>query len=147
MGLGFSGFGELIDHSEDVRAGVDLRKPDFFQKQCRLKQVGRYTVSMKRVRIDYTIYSPDYAPGIGECWDYRTFRGARKKAQDLGVGSLIVRNFNRNKPMDWWQSTFCWVWDGSVLSKRYSLSEKKWKVDSLILSQTSVLRRFRLNHR
>ena len=55
---------------------------------------------MKRVRIDYTIYSPGYIPGAGECWDNRTLRGARKKAQELGVGSLIVRNFNRNKPFD-----------------------------------------------
>jgi hypothetical protein len=147
MGLGFSGFGELIDHSEDVRAGVDLRKPDFFQKQCRLKQVGRYTVSMKRVRIDYTIYSPDYAPGIGECWDCRTLRRARKKAQELGVASLIVRNFNRNKPMDWWQSTFCWMWDGFAFRKSRSLSEKMWKVDNSSLSQTSVLRQFRRDGR
>ncbi len=63
-------------------------------------QTGRYTVSMKHVRIDYTIYSPDYVPGIGECWDYPTLRGARAKAQELGVGSLIVRNFNRSYPMD-----------------------------------------------
>jgi putative SOS response-associated peptidase YedK len=61
---------------------------------------------MKRVRIDYTIYSPDYDPDIGECWDYRTLRGGRKKAQELGVGSLVVRNFNRNRPVDWWQPTF-----------------------------------------
>ena len=102
---------------------------------------------MKRVRIDYTIYSPDYAPGIGECWDYRTLRGARKKAQELGVGSLIVRNFNRNKPVDWWQSTFCWMWDGFAFKKSCSLSEKQWKADSLSLSQASVLRRFHLDNR
>jgi hypothetical protein len=102
---------------------------------------------MKRVRIDYTIYSPDYAPGIGECWDYPTLRGARKKAQELGVGSLIIRNFNRNKPMNWWQSKFCWVWDGFTFRKSCSLSEEKWKVDRSSLSQTSVLRRFRLDDR
>ncbi len=102
---------------------------------------------MKRVRIDYTTYSPDYAPDIGECWDYRTLRGARKKAQKLGVGSLIVRNFNRKKPVDWGQSTFCWMWDGFAFRKSCSLSEKRWKVDSLSLSQTSVLRRFHLDNR
>jgi hypothetical protein len=112
-----------------------------------VRQTGRYTVSMKRVRIDYTIYSPDYAPGKGECWDYPTLRGARKKAQELGVGSLIVRNFNRNKPMDWWQSTFCWMWNGFVFRKSHSLSEKKWEVDTSSLSQTAVIRRFRLNNR
>jgi len=97
---------------------------------------------MKRVRIDYTSYSPGYAPGVGECWDNRTLRGARKKAQELGVGSLIVRNFNRNKPpMDWWQSTFCWMWDGFAFRKRYSLSEEKWKVDISSLHQTSVVKR------
>ena len=104
-------------------------------------------MSMKRVRIDYTIYSPGYTPGTGECWDCRTLRGARKKAQELGVGSHIVRNSNRNKPMDWWQSTFCWMWDGFAFRKSYSLSEKKWEVDSLSVSQTSVLRRFRFGNR
>jgi hypothetical protein len=110
-------------------------------------QTGRYTVSMKRVRIDYTVYSPDYAPAIGECWDFRTLHGARKKARELGVGSLIVRNFNRDKPWDWWQSGFCWLWDGFAFRKSYSLSEKKWKADSSSLSQTSVLRRFRFGNR
>jgi hypothetical protein len=101
---------------------------------------------MKRVRIDYTIYSPDYAIGTGECWDYPTLRGARKKAQELGIGSLIVRNFNRSKPVDWWQGAFCWMWDGFEFKKSYSLSEKKWIVDSSSLSQTSMLRRFRLDN-
>jgi hypothetical protein len=102
---------------------------------------------MKRVRIDYTIYSPDYVPGTGECWDYPTLRGAKAKAQELGVGSLIVRNFNRSNPMDWWQSTFCWIWDGFAFRKSCSLNEKKWTVDSSSLSQASVLRRFRLDSR
>ena len=77
---------------------------------------------------------------------YGLFAGARKKAQELGVGSLIIRNFNRNKPVDWWQSTFCWVWDGFTFRKNYSLSEEKWKVDRLTWSQASVLRRFRLDN-
>ena len=100
---------------------------------------------MKRVRIDYTIYSPNYDPGQGECWDYPTLRGARKKAQELGIGSLVVRNFNRNRPVDWWQSTFCWMWDGFAFRKKPSLSERQWQVDSSSLSQTSVLRRFHLD--
>jgi len=98
---------------------------------------------MKRVRIDYTIYSPGYTRDIGECWDYPSLRRAKNKAQKLGVGSLIVRNFNRDKPLDWWQSTYCWLWDGFTFSKRYSLSEKKWEVDLSCLSQVPVLRRFR----
>ncbi len=86
---------------------------------------------MKRVRIDYTVYSPNYVPGTGECWDHRTMRGARKKAQGLGVGSLVVRNLNRDHPSDWWQSTFCWVWDGLAFKKSFSQSKKQWKVDSV----------------
>ena len=104
-------------------------------------------MSMKRVRIDYTIYSPEYDRSTGECWENGTMRGARKKAQELGVGSLIVRNFNRMKPMHWWQSTFCWMWDGSAFRKCCSLSTEKWKVDSTNLSQTAVQRRFRLRNR
>jgi hypothetical protein len=101
---------------------------------------------MKRVRIDYTVYSPDYTPGIGECWDHRTLRGAREKARKLGVGSLIVRNFNRSQPMDWWQSTFCLVWDGFAFKRRYSQNEKQWKVDGFNLSQASLLRRLRFDN-
>ena len=83
---------------------------------------------MKGVKIDYTIYSPNYARGTGECWDTRTFRAARKKAQKLGVGSIVVRNFNRNTPPDWWQSTFCYMWDGFDFRKKQSLSEERWNV-------------------
>jgi hypothetical protein len=103
---------------------------------------------MKRTRIDYTIYSPNYVPGTGECWDYPTLRGAKKKAKELGVGSLIIRNFNlnRNVPVNWWQSRLCLVWDGFIFKKSYSLSEEKWSVDISSLSQSSVLRRFRFEN-
>ena len=108
---------------------------------------GLYTGFMKRVSIDYTVYSPDYVPGEGECWDNRTVRGARRKAQALGVGSLIVRNFNRDHRFDWWQSPFCWVWNGFTFKKSYSQSEKQWKVDSFHLSQALLLRRFPFDNR
>ena len=100
---------------------------------------------MKRLRIDYTIYSPGYVPGQGECWDYPTMRGAKLKARQLGVGSLIVRNFNKGnmprKPGDWWQSSFCWVWNGVSYKKAYSVFEKKWVVAENVWFQAPLLRR------
>jgi len=87
---------------------------------------------MKLVRISYTIYSPNYVRGQGECWDFPTFRGAKAKARALGVGSLIVRNFNKaakaGDSEDWWQSALSWVWNGVSFSKAHSLDEKKWVV-------------------
>ena len=112
-----------------------------------VRQTGLYTGFMRRVRIDYTVYSPDYVPARGECWDHRTLRGARKKARELGVGSLIVRNFNKDHLTNWWQSTFCWVWDGFAFRKSYSQSDQEWKVGSFRLSQALLLRRFLFHHR
>ena len=102
---------------------------------------------MKGLRIDYTIYSPDHTPGgQGECWDHPTVRGARKKAKELGIGSLVVRNFNlgnKRGSSDWWQTPYCWVWDGFAFKKVYPADEQKWKVDRLAWSQAPVLRHFR----
>jgi hypothetical protein len=33
--------------------------------------------------------------GQGECWDYPDIRSAKRKAKELRMGSLIVRNFNQ----------------------------------------------------
>jgi hypothetical protein len=114
---------------------------------------------MKRVRIDYTIYSPKYVPvrdsqgapqdGHGECWDFSTLRGAKQKARAFGIGSLIVRNFNQRDRADilgdWWQSSFCWVWDGSRFKKLRSISERKWLVEAEASnwSRVGILNRFR----
>ena len=106
---------------------------------------------MKGLRIDYTIYSPDYAPGAGECWDYPTFRGARRKAKTLGIGSLLVRNFNREHTEGvvdiWWQSTYCWVWDGLVFRKARSVQENKWIIERSVWSRSALLRRFHARKR
>jgi len=103
---------------------------------------------MKGLRIDYTIYSPDYSgdPKLrtGECWDFHTIRGARKKAKELGVGSLVVRNFNREHTEGvvdiWWQSPYCWVWNGFAFKKVYPLGEKKWKIDPSAWNRASLER-------
>lgn len=106
---------------------------------------------LKRVRIDYTIYSPDYSGDrksrIDQCWDFPTIAGARKKAKELGVGSLVIRNFNRSWPSDWWQTRFCWVWDGFAFKKVYPVDEKKWRVDPSAWNRASLQGRFRRGRR
>jgi hypothetical protein len=102
---------------------------------------------MKGLRIDYTIYSPDYAPGAGECLDYPTFRGAKRKAKALGAGSLVIRNFNREKVNGvvniWWQSPYCWVWNGLVFQKTRSAQEGEWTVERSVWSRGALFQRFR----
>jgi hypothetical protein len=87
---------------------------------------------MKRVRIDYPVYSANYQPGEGECWDFTTVRGARAKARKFGVGAVVVRNFNQadrpGKSGDWWQTSFCWLWNGVSFRKAYPVLEEKWVV-------------------
>ena len=74
-------------------------------------------MAIRRIRIDYTVYTPNYHPGEGECWDLQTLTKAKKKAQGFGVGATIFRNYNqRNKKGmilgDWWQDDRFWLWDG-----------------------------------
>lgn len=74
-------------------------------------------MGLKRVRIDYTVYSPRYVPGEGVCFDYRTLQKAKAGATRYGAGSHIYRNFNQESKNqkfigDWWQADRCWLWDG-----------------------------------
>jgi hypothetical protein len=92
---------------------------------------------MRHVRVDYTIYSPNYEPGKGECWDADTLRSAKRLAKRFGAGSLIVRNFNEmnrtNVLGDWWQASFCWVWNGRSFPKARSIEQKRWKATPVTL--------------
>ncbi len=105
---------------------------------------------MKRTRIGYTIYSPDYSHSlrVGECWDYGTIRGAKRKARELGIGAIVIRDFTHANraglPVgDWWQTQFCWVWNGFEFQKAYSLEEKKWLLPDHHWFEDAALRRLR----
>ncbi len=79
-------------------------------------------MAIKRVRIDYTVYSPNYHPGDG-CWDLRTLESAKRKARGLGAGSRIYRNFNQTNKLgmilgDWWTGTHYWTWTGGLFLRR-----------------------------
>ncbi len=111
---------------------------------------------MRRVRVDYTVYSPGYIPGRdsqgrpqdghGELWDCATFRSAKRVAKRLGIGSQIVRNFNQafwpDGSGDWWQMRFCRVWDGLAFRKAWSLSETRWDIPESAWIQSAALERF-----
>jgi hypothetical protein len=76
-----------------------------------------------RIRIDYTVYTPDYKTGEGGCWDFRTFAKAKRKAQGLGVGARVYRNFyqiaKRGRLLgDWWGDKHFWSWSGSRFDRR-----------------------------
>lgn len=98
---------------------------------------------MKRTRISYTLYSPNYsyAPQAGECWEYGTIRVAKRKAQSLGIGSVFVRDFTQEDRAgrfvgEWWQTQFCWVWNGLEFRKAYSVVEKNGLYPTIIGSST-----------
>jgi hypothetical protein len=64
-------------------------------------------MAIQRIRIDYTVYPPDFKPGKSPCWDFRTFTKAKRKAKGLGNGARVYRNFNqtnkRGQPLgNWW---------------------------------------------
>jgi hypothetical protein len=46
-------------------------------------------MAIRRIRIDYTVYPPDFKPGKGPCWDFRTFTKAKRRARVLGIGGPI----------------------------------------------------------
>ena len=83
-------------------------------------------MARKKLRIDYTVYVPNYQPGAG-CWDFRTLNKAKSAACGLGSGSRIYRNFNlesrRGKvPHDWWSSKFYWTWNGHSFVRKIDRS-------------------------
>jgi hypothetical protein len=80
-------------------------------------------VAIKRIRIDYTVYSPKYKPGEGLCIDFRTLAKAKSCARSLGIGSQVHRNFNqtnkRDQPLgDWWGDGKHWKWNGKTFDRK-----------------------------
>jgi hypothetical protein len=79
-------------------------------------------MAIKRIRIDYTVYSPNYHPGDG-CWDLQTLENAKRKARGLGPGTRIYRNFNQTNKRgqilgDWWTGNNYWPQAASMLLAR-----------------------------
>jgi hypothetical protein len=79
-------------------------------------------MAIKRIKIDYTVYPPNYHPGDG-CWDLRNFERAKQRAHGLGAGSRIYRNFNQTNKRgkilgDWWTGAHFWTWTGSLFLRR-----------------------------
>jgi hypothetical protein len=74
-------------------------------------------VAIRRIRIDYTVYPPDFKPGESPCWDFSTFTKAKRKARVLAIGALVYRNFNQTNKRGqllggWWGNKFFWRWNG-----------------------------------
>ena len=92
-------------------------------------------MAIRRVRIDYTLYPPNYTPGEGICCDFLTLERAKRCARGLGRGTIIVRNFNqtdKDSRPDWWQDRRYWFFSG--VSFRRVLpdpSTDKWHMDDL----------------
>jgi hypothetical protein len=79
-------------------------------------------MAIKRIKIDYTVYMPNYHLGDG-CWDLRNFERAKQRARGLGAGSRIYRNFNQTNKRgkilgDWWTGTHYWMWNGTLFLRR-----------------------------
>ena len=75
-------------------------------------------MAINRIRIDYTVYPPNFKPGEDPFWDFQTFTKAKRWARRLGVGSSVHRNFNqtnKREPVvgDWWSAKYYWRWSGS----------------------------------
>lgn len=85
-------------------------------------------MAIRRIRIDYTVYPPDFKAGESPCWDFRTFTKAKRKARGLGVGARVYRNFNKGGEFgDWWGNKYFWRWAGTRFER---LRETGQPVDS-----------------
>ena len=79
-------------------------------------------MAIRRIRIDYTVYPPNYQRG-GTCWDFRTLRRAKTAARGLGSGSRVYRNFNQTNKRgqilgDWWSGKYFWAWSGNFFCRK-----------------------------
>jgi hypothetical protein len=80
-------------------------------------------MAIERIKIGYTVYAPNYHPGVG-CWDLRTLERAKQRARGLGEGSRIYRNFNQTNKCgqilgDWWTGKHYWIWTGVIFLRRF----------------------------
>lgn len=76
-------------------------------------------MAIRRNRIDYTVFSPNYEPEAtgSSCWDVRTAAKARLLAKKLGPGARIWRNINRkdkDKPIADFYQARVFEWNGKV---------------------------------
>jgi hypothetical protein len=69
-------------------------------------------MAIHRIRIDYSVYPPDFVPGTGKLWETRTIAKARLIAKKLGAGSLVYTNFNQTNKKGEVLGGF---WDGKVV--------------------------------
>jgi hypothetical protein len=95
-------------------------------------------MAIERIRIDYTVYSPNYRPEEGLCLDFGTFTKAKARARNLGAGSRVYRNFNQKNKNgqvlgDWWWDDRYWRWDGATF-KRFP-ADSDVTADVLIAAQ------------
>lgn len=79
-------------------------------------------MAIRRMKIDYTVYSPNYEPGMGLCLDFRNLQKAKSRARGLGVGARVYRNFNQTNKKgqilgDWWSDNRYWLWDGATFKR------------------------------
>ena len=80
-------------------------------------------MAIKRIKIDYTVYPPNYRPGDC-CWDLRTLKRAKRRAQGLGAESRIYRNFNQTNKCenilgDFRSGKLYWIWTGAVFLRKF----------------------------
>jgi hypothetical protein len=92
-------------------------------------------MAIRRVRINYTLYSPDYDRATGVCLDFDTLDSAKRRARDLGTGTMIVRNFdvsNKDGSTEWYQAERFWIFDGRSFWRAHpDLNSTKWQLSHL----------------
>jgi hypothetical protein len=78
-------------------------------------------MAIRRIRVDYTVYPPNFQPGRDVCWDFMTVTKAKARARQLGPGSRVYRNYNqtnkRGKPLGNWWGGKAYVWTGDAFER------------------------------
>jgi hypothetical protein len=78
-------------------------------------------MAIRRSKLEYTVYSPNYVPGIGTCWNCKTFVQARRCAKRLGIGAKVFRDVQRTnkkgQELGVWFGIRAFLWTGKEFKR------------------------------
>jgi hypothetical protein len=85
-------------------------------------------VAIRRKRLEYTVYPPNFDPERNVSFDFLTFSRAKRRAVQLGIGSQIWRavqqNNRRGESLGGWWDIALFICTGSEFKR---VAKGDWK--------------------
>src|SRR6266702_7736580 len=103
-------------------------------------------MAIRRMKIDYTVYSPNYEPGMGLCLDFRNLQKTKSRARGLGVGARVYRTSTRRTGRGRFSAiggVITAIGFGMVLRSRDFRPVRRSRVDHHVDRQKSAIRKLR----